>query len=130
MRAFANFRTLTPCVVVAMSLFACSDFPESPNVDRRVTRLQVSACASLGPGETCPITVRAWNTSGEEISNPDLLWSSSRPSVARVEHPPGELYVLGVAPGHATIRATDVTRTATDDFAVQVEFPDPPDRSR
>lgn len=103
-------------------LLACGDLPDAPAEDRRIVTLEVShGCTSILEGQSCPVTARAWNTSGEEISSPVVLWRSSRPSVARVEGTGGTVHLLGVRAGHATIRASDTTGRISEQFETMVQ---------
>lgn len=107
-------------------LVACGDLPDAPVNDQRIAVIQISGCASVGEGDTCPITGRAWNASGEEIASPAFVWSSSSPSIARTRGSGNQVELVGVSAGQATIRAADATRTVSDEFPVRVSSPSTP----
>lgn len=110
-------------------LFACADLPDAPVNDQRIAVIQIVGCGAVVEGTSCPISARAWNADGEEIANPGFIWSSTSPSVARVEGTPGDFELVGIRVGQATIRASDATRTVVDEHAVRVSSasPTPPD---
>lgn len=126
--AFGRPGRLLAVFAVAL-LFGCGDLPEAPTNDQRIAVIQITGCGAVAEGESCPITARAWNADGEEITNPGFIWSSTSPSVARVEGTVGDFELVGVRAGQATIRASDATRTVVDEHAVRVSSPSqgPPD---
>lgn len=112
-------------VSAAVFLFACGDLPDAPRNDQQIAAIRITGCGAVAEGDSCPISAQAWNADGEEITNPGFIWSSSNPSVARVEGTNGNFELVGMRAGQATIRASDATRRVTDEHGVRVSAPAP-----
>jgi len=90
--------------LLGSGVLACSDSgtftPEEPAI---LSITIVNPCGVLEAGDTCTMSARAFIEGGIEERNPDLLWSSSRPTVLTVEGQGTQGVLRGVRGGDATI---------------------------
>jgi len=72
-------------------------------------------------GETVSFTVSAQDSEGNALSEADLTWTSSDPSVAaiQIDEASGDVVVLAVGEGVATITATIEDRSGTAEITVR-----------
>ncbi|MDX1661453.1 MAG: hypothetical protein R3326_06660 [Gemmatimonadota bacterium] len=109
---------LVGCVALLPGCDETSSFTP-PNT--AIATIEVTGCGAVAATASCPITARAWNSDGEEIENPSIVWSSSRPHIATVvSTAPGEARINGITAGTTEIKASDATRRVSASITVRV----------
>jgi len=79
----------------------------------------------LTSGDTAGVTALLTDQAGDPVHGEQVTWSSSDPSVARVEETGNQATVIALSEGTATFTATSSGRTGT--ASVRVEAPPEPD---
>jgi hypothetical protein len=111
--AFARVRAPPPAAVLLALLAACgaTSAPRAP-----VAELSLAPdSARLFIGESLQLVAKPKDASGNVLSDRQVTWQSSNPSVAGAS---GSGLVTGVAHGHATITASTEGKTATAEIGV------------
>ncbi|MDH5284247.1 MAG: Ig-like domain-containing protein, partial [Gemmatimonadota bacterium] len=103
-------------LAVVAFLTTCDDDPTGPRRIHGVASVTiVPASQAVPPGDTVRLVAEVRDTSGRTMPDEAVTWSSSAPSVARVD---AAGLVTGVAEGEATITATAARRRGTSAVTV------------
>jgi phosphatidylinositol-3-phosphatase len=118
----ANQRVAAATVALVAALAGSCTTAETPRVPHgAVASVTISPpSASVQVGQTVQLTATAKDSSGAQLADALVTWSSSDTTVARVS---GGGLVTGRAAGSATITATSGTKSATAAVAVTAPTP-------
>lgn len=120
MRPLVVRSIVSAALVGAAALPACTDLPTFEPQDRSIATVRISGCSAVAVQSTCTMSGQAWDSEGNVIADPPLVWRSDKPGIASVSGVGSMATVSGIVSGRATISAGDVAGRATDSISILV----------